>query len=103
VCALGVVLIDPPGGEATGDLCGDVETGISTRDRVLDEHHDGDCWIEVTSGDGSADEDDGGEGKTDDEWVSRGEDHEKKNEGSEEFYTVFSEIVHFLENKRKNR
>jgi hypothetical protein len=35
--------------------------------------------------------------------VSRGEDHEKKNEGSEEFYTVFSEIVHFLENKRKNR
>ncbi len=98
---LSVVFVDPPCGKTTGDLCSDIEGGIRSGDSVLNEHHDGDSWIKVTSGDGSADEDNGGEGKTDDEWVSRGKDNEEKNEGSEEFNAIFSKIVHFLVIKRK--
>jgi hypothetical protein len=33
--------------------------------------------------------------------MARSKNDKKENEGSEEFYTIFSEIVHFLENKRK--
>ncbi len=55
----------------------------------------------MSARDGTSDENNCGEGKTNNKWMARSKNDKKENEGSEEFYTIFSEIVHFLENKRK--
>ena len=86
------VVVDGDGQDAGGDLRQNVGDGVIIRNATVVEGHDGHGGVEVTAGDGAAQEGQDGQGRADGPRVARGDDDGQEDERTQEFHEDGQEV-----------